>query len=607
MKNQLIFLYVLLLTGLTFAQDIRLQASVSANTVGVNDPFTYSLEISGSAASLPDAELPEFNDFMVLSGPNSSTSIQIINGSMSSTKTNTFYLQPTKEGAFTLPPAVIRYKGKVYKSNAVSVKVVKSAGQSGAGAAAKKPAQSKTDSEISGQDVYIKTLVSKRKVYLGEQITVTYKLYFRQDVRGFDFKKQPSFPGFWKEDFAIPRRPAMGREVVNGITYNTAVLKKYALFPAQTGKLLLNPIQAILEVVVKTRNRRRSLFDSFFDDPFGRTVQKAISTRPVTVNVLPLPELGKPKDFSGAVGNFNYTLRTDKTETNVNEAVSLRLKIAGAGNIKMAELPKLSIPPDIEQYEPKISFKTTKDKGVIRGEKSAEIILVPRVAGTFTIKPAAFSYFDPKDKKYKFSKTKPIVLKVKKGSGQPAVSAVQNSGLSQKEVALLGKDIHYIKESAELEPIAYKPYLSFYFWGSVLGMLVLFMGLIVYDDKQARILGDERLVRSKRAGRLASKQLAVARRHLNGEEKGEFYKAVSLALRGFVQDKLNIELTEFNAPNVRRKLSARGIPAEDVEKYVAVLEESDFKQFAGTASSSEERKELFERSKTILTRLEKWI
>ena len=291
----------------------------------------------------------------------------------------------------------------------------------------------------------------------------------------------------------------------------------------------------------------------------------------------------------------------------MNEAVSLKLKISGAGNIKMAKLPKLSIPPDIEQYEPKISFKTSKDNGIIRGEKSAEIILVPRIAGTFTIKPAAFSYFDPRDKKYKFSKTKPIVLKVKKGSGQPAVSAIQNSGLSQKEVALLGKDIHYIKESGELEPVSYKPYLSFYFWGSVLGMLVLFMAFIVYDDKQARILGDERLVRRKRAGRLASKQLALARRHLNDEEKGEFYKAVSLALRGFVQDKLNIELTEFSAANVSRKLSDRGIPAEEIENYIAVLEESDFKQFAGTGSSAEERKELYERAKTILTRLEKWI
>ncbi len=593
------------MVGLAFAQDIKIQASISAATVGVNDQFTYSLEISGSAASLPEPELPEFNDFMVLSGPNSSTSIQIVNGSMSSTKSNTFYLQPTKEGTFTIPPAVVRYKGKVYKSNSVSIKVTKSAVRS---TAANKPsAQSKSDSEISGQDLYIKTLVSKRKAYVGEQITVSYKLYFRAEVRGYDFKKQPSFPGFWKEDFEMARRPQTSREVVNGIAYNTAILKKYALFPAQIGKQSLDPIQAILEVVVKNRSRRRSLFDSFFDDPFGRTVQKVISTRPVTINVLPLPDRGKPKNFSGAVGDFTYSLRADKVKTRVNDAVSLKLKIKGAGNIKMAQLPKLSIPSDIEQYEPKISFKTSKNNGVIRGEKSAEIILVPRVAGAFTIKPVPFSYFDPTEKKYKTSRAQTLSLKVEKGNGQAAVSAAQNSGLSQKEVALLGKDIHYIKESGELEPLSYRPYRSAYFWGSISGLLILFMAFIIYDDRQARILGDARLVRSKRAGRFASKQLALAKRHLNDEEKGEFYKAVSLALRGFVQDKLNIELTEFSAANVRRKLSERGIPSEDIEAYSSVLEESDFKQFAGTGSSLEERRELFERAKTVLTRLEKWI
>ena len=605
MKKLFTILFIFLQTALLSGQDIKIQASVSAATIGLNEQFTYSLEISGNAASLPDAELPEFNDFIVLSGPNSSTSIQIINGSMSSTNTNTFYLQATKEGTFTLPPAVVRYKGKVYKSNSISIKVVKSSSGSAAGKAASRPTQSSaSDSEISGQDVYVKTIVSKRKPFLGEQITVAYKLYFRADVRGYDFKKQPSFPGFWKEDFKMPRQPVMRREVVNGIAYNTAILKKYALFPAQVGRLTLEPVQFLLNVVVKTRSRRRSLFDSFFDDPFGRTVQKVIPTKRVGITVEPLPQAGKPKNFSGAVGRFKYTLDVDKTNTNANEAVSLKLKIKGAGNIKMAELPGVSIPPDIEQYEPKVSFKITKENGIVRGEKNAEIILVPRIAGTFAIKPRPFSYFDPIAKKYKTSGTQSIVLHVKKGA---VVSTSQKSGLSQKEVDLLGKDIHYIKESGELEPVSYKPYRSLYFWGSVLGMLLLFVAFILYDDQQARILGDERLVRSKRAGRLASKQLSLARRHLGDAEKGAFYKAVSLALRGFVQDKLNIELTEFSAANVSRKLSARGIPAEDIERYSALLEESDFKQFAGAESSAEERKELYERAKGVLTRLEKWI
>jgi len=597
--------FILFLVTTVFAQDVRIRATVSGNTVSLNEQFSYSLELSGNFSGLPDPEFPDFKDFYVLSGPNTSTNMQWVNGKMSSSKTNTFYLQPKTEGSITIPAARLKYKGKIYSSNTITLKVVRS--KTKAKVSGQTRTQSIKDSEISGQNLFIKTLVSKKKGYLGEQFIVTYKLYFKAQVRGYNFEQMPSYAGFWNEKFEMPRQPVIESEVVNGINYNSAVLHKVALFPTQTGKLTIEPMQVSLEAVVQSRRRSRSLFDSFFDDPFGRTVRQVVTTKPVKITVLSLPEQGKPKDFNGAVGDFKFSIRADKSNAEVNEAISLKLKLRGAGNIKLAELPKIFIPEDIEQYEPKISSDVSKDGNRVSGSKTAEIILIPRIPGIYKIKPVHFSYFNPRSKKYETIVTKPISLQISEGKGGTVISGVQSSGLSRKEVSLLGKDIHYIKAFTEFKAISFKPYFSAYFWSVIFIGLIVFMAFVIYDDRQARISGDARLARNRRAGRLASKQLSNARHRLQDQQKSEFYKSVSLALQGFVRDKLNIELTEFSAVNINNVLTERGIPQDEISEYQDVLQESDFKQFAGTASTTEECKALYNRAKNILTRLEKWI
>ena len=265
------------------------------------------------------------------------------------------------------------------------------------------------------------------------------------------------------------------------------------------------------------------------------------------------------------------------------------------------------IPPDIEKYDPKISFKTSKKKNTIGGTKSAEIILVPRLAGTYTIKPVKFSYFDPAKKKYQTLSTRPITLQVSQGKNGPVVSGTQNSGLSQQEVELLGKDIRYIKEYSDFQPIGYKPYLTVSFWLAILALILIFGGFVLWDDHRLKLLSDADLARKTRAGKVASKQLSAARSHLADENSAIFYKTLSAALQGFVRDKLNIELSEFSAPNVRKVLRKREIPEEDIREYLEVLEESDFNQFSGLQSARSDRDRLFERAKSVLTRLEKWI
>jgi hypothetical protein len=599
---------ILLLIGFGLsagAQEIQIKSYVNKNQVALDEQFEYTIEVSGRSTSLPKPVFPDLNAFRVLSGPNTSTSIQFVNGAMSSSVTYNFYLSPKNEGNFIIPKAALSYRGTEYAGNDVPVSVTKASAsqQQRQGNARQRTA---TDPEIAGENLFLKTEISRRAPYIGEQVIIEYRIYFRINIRGYNIDKLPANQGFWSEDFKLPAQPAIESEVVNGVNYSVATIRKTALFPTQSGELTIDPMQVTLEAVVKD-NRRRDIFDSFFDDPFGRTVQKTISSKPVKLNVRSFPEAGRPAGFKGNVGNFKFDVSIDKTEARANEALALKLKVSGTGNIKLAELPVVQLPPDIEQYQPKINTQIENSGNNISGAKTAEYIIIPRHEGQYQVKPLTFAYFDPAAGAFRSITSPAINLNILKGDGSALSAGQAGMGLNRQEVALLGQDIRFIREDTRFTKISYKPYLSFTFWAGISGALLLFIGFFFYNEHQARLSGNERLARSLKAGKIAARQLAEARAQLNAAGHQVFYKAVSQALQGFVQHKLNIELTEFGSANVRDVLKRRGIDAQDIDEYLAVLQESDFKQYAGTSSAGEERRQLYDRAAAALTKLEKWI
>ena len=603
-----ILAFMLFAVGNVFSGNVTIKASVSSNPVALNANFQYSIEISGNSTSLPSVKFPDLSNFYILSGPNTSTNMQWMNGKMSSSKTYSFILQPKKLGEITINGATAKTDGKTVSSNVIRLKVVK--GNAAPSANKGKTAKNVSDPSVSGSRVFMKTSVSRRKAYVGEEIDVEYKLYFNVSIRSYNLESVPANAGFWNEDFEMPRQPVIHSEVVNGVNYNVAVIRKTALFPTRAGKLKIEPITVTLETVVRAkRSRRNSFFDNFFDDPFNtRTVKKTISSKAVTIDVKAPPKENRPADFSGAVGHYKFSVSVDKNSVNVNEAVSLKIKLSGSGNIKLIELPKPNIPPDMEQYEPKINSAIKRKGSKISGSKTAEYILIPRLGGDYTIKPLSFSYFDPKDKKYVTLRSEPLTVKVSgKGSAISNPLSMGNA-LNRSEVTLLGSDIRFIKnEKSSFRRIGLKPYLSSVFWGNIFSALLLFLLVFIYYEKKSKMESNVKLAKSKKAGKIAAKTLAKAKKILTSGNDSEYYKAISAALRGFVQDKLFIDLTDFTMPKVNKALKEKGIPVDQVDEYISVLEESDFKQYANVGSTVEEKRELFEKAKSILTKLEKWI
>jgi hypothetical protein len=408
------------------------------------------------------------------------------------------------------------------------------------------------------------------------------------------------------EEFKLPSQPKVRNEIINGVTYRVATLRKVALFPTRSGEISIEPMTISLDAVVKQKRRSRSIFDDFFDDPFGRTVKTTVSSQSLTITVKSLPKAGRPAEFDGVVGRYNIALKADKRELKANEAVSLKLSLQGDGNIKLLKAPKINLPSDMEIYDPKEKTNITRNNNLISGSKVIEYIIVPRFKGEYKIEPVSFSFFDPVKSRYLTLKTDPIVLSILEGD-TPTSGLLAGSSLSKQEVELLGQDIRYIKESAEFYPIGRLLYKE---WLYLISYFIPILSLILawrYSVYRNQIRGNLGLARRRKAGRIVSKHLTTARQTLKSNNREEFYRATTRALQGFVSDRLNLQTTDFSIVNVENDLRNAKVGKDEIEEYLACLQESDFRRYSGSGTEAEELKSFYERIRKILTRLEKYI
>ena len=411
----------------------------------MNDKFQVSFTFEGQDInSIKSFVPPDLNkDFLVLSGPNQSTSMQIINGAVSASISYSYYLQPRNLGKYSIGSAKILYKDQEYKSEPIKIEVV---------AGAPKPKQNEqandnvSEKEIA-ENLFIRAIVDKQKVFKGEQLTVTYKLYTRLDIAAqMSVSKLPSYQGFWAEELETSPNISFSTEVINGKQFRVGVIKRAALFPSQTGELALTPFELKVPILVKKKRGTGNIFDDFFDDPFfGRRESYEYTAKSNTVKItsLELPQGNIPSSFQGAVGEFNLNAKVDKAQVKANEPIALKVEINGAGNLQLINIPEVKLPTGFEKYEPKVSEQISRSNK-ISGKKTIDYLLVPRIAGKMEIAPVEFSYFNPNSKSYVTLNSDPFTIEVTKADG-----TIDYSGISKEDIKVLGDDIRYIKTEFE--------------------------------------------------------------------------------------------------------------------------------------------------------------
>lgn len=608
MKTRIIYIVALLMASI---QLLDAQSDVSFKTickkqVSVGEQFQVSYELNGDGK---DFKSPNFTNFEIIGGPFTSTSssVQIINGSVSRTNTQTFsfHLRAIKEGVFTIPSASITVDRKKITSEPCEINVTASATSSGNYS----NNTSNSTNNNNKKEVFLKATPNKKKVYQGEQILLTYNIYYTIPISQLSVSKSPSYSGFWTKDISDNDGSLQqSSTIIDGQPYNVATIKEMVLFPQKAGELTIEPLELSCLAQIRQQRQRTNTYDpfeDFFGDVLGTSytnVRKEIKSQPITIEVLPLPTANKPNSFNGAVGQFTFTSKIDKNELKVNEAFTLTLTVSGKGNIELLELPKPILPPDFEVYDPKISTTVKNNALGIYGSKKAEYIIIPRVSGDFTLDDIEFSYFNPTLKKYETLKSDIHAIQVQKGESSTS-SAIYTPG--QADIKYLGSDIRHINvNDNDLNITGVNFFMSTTYIIIIAGMIVIFVVVLVIYKKVNKFNKNQALVKNKQATKVAKKRLNNAHKYMISNEQNSFYEEFSQALWGYISDKLNIVRSQLSMDSVREIMLSKEVSEDIVNEFVELLNNCEYARFA-PGDANKKMDELYQKGIELITKAEK--
>jgi len=374
-------------TQTLFAQ-VEFKTAVSKNKLGVNQRFRIEFTVNKQGAD--NFKPPSFANFKVVGGPSSSVNQSWINGKASYSQAYIYIVEPKKIGEFTIEPAKIEYKGEIVMSNRVKITVTKEV---------EIPKDPNNPNYIAQQSIHLVAEVSNLNPYVGEGIYVVYKLFVSENINlnGSRVSESPEYKGFWNQNIDV-QQSNFKEGKYNGEKYRYVILSKAVLIPQRSGKLVIEPIAMDFSVGVPTGR------GDFFGNMITRNINFSTKSAEKQVKVKALPEEGKPIDFSGAVGEFDFKVVANKNVLKANDAAQITMEISGKGNLKLFELPKITTPVELEVYTPEHKEQVVTSLSGLRGSISDAYTVVPQYKGKYKIPEVSFSYFNPKRKKIQYYK-----------------------------------------------------------------------------------------------------------------------------------------------------------------------------------------------------------
>ena len=616
--KRLVILFLMLSPLWLWAQDDPTLTVSAKKQVMVGERFQVVFSANADGRNFT---APSFEGFTVVGGPFTSTSssIQMVNGSVTRTTTNsyTFALQAYKEGTFRVGSASLNVKGTKITSEPFDIKVVPDDGShaapSGGGASSgqSQAQQNTNDPQVSGKDLFLRVVPSKKSAYVGEQVVLTYKLYTKVPVSSLSVVKAPSYAGFWTKDISDNTGGTLRQssEYINGIEYTSAEIQKVVVAPQRAGKLTLDPM--VIECIAQIRrenNRQRSMdpFEEFFNDPFFNrnitNVKKELTSNSFVLEVKSLPEANKPASFAGAVGNYNFKSDIDMTELKTNEAFTLTYTVSGTGNIELLQMPEPVFPPDFEVYDPKITTSTDVTANGLSGTKKAEYLVIPRRAGSFTVPAVEFSFFNPSNGAYQTLSSKPYEIQVEKGRDDEGGGIYASN---QEDIKYLGNDIrHIMTGDPRLRPQRSAFFGSSAYYVALLALLLAFILLLILLKNREKMEKDTAATRNRKADKVARGRLKRAAQFLKEKDQEKFYVEMSQALWGYIADKLDIERSKLSMDTVSETMKEKSVPDELTQQFVDTLNSCEFARFA-PGSAEEKMDDLYQRGIEVISKAEK--
>ena len=585
----LVFLFI---TSFAIAQTPSFIAQVSKNRVAVGEVFQVAFTLNGSGNNLV---YPNFNEFNIYSGPNQSQSMSMVNGNISQSTTISLFIAAKKEGKFTIGIATVMAGGQKLETKPIVIETVKGNTQpsaANAGGQASQPQQNQAKeknqyvSEISNEDLFVRTYLSKTKCFLGEQLTLTQKVYSRVDLRGFQNIKFPPYNGFWAQQENNTQQIDLKQENLNGVMYYVADYNKVYLFPQRTGIISIDAVELDCIVRRQTKRQPRNVFEQFFGAGGYEDVAVKVKSKAVKVDVHDLPSENKPLEFSGAVGNFYYRADLDKGQVKANEAINLKITISGKGNIKLIEPLRLKLPESFESYDPKVS-ESIKTMGGVSGSISYNYLIIPREKGEFVLNNLNFNYFDADKKQYVSVTTPDIKLTVLEGvAGSAQIISPTKKGIKESE-----NDIRYIKTGdLALQEKNEEFFASTTHYLLLLFPTLLFFAALFFARQYIKANSDLNAVKERKAAKLAKKQLAIAEKHMLQNNKDLFFTEVLNALNKYIGDKFALSIVDLSKDKISEMLLSKNVTEETAKHLIDTLNTCEYAKYAPSGVTGDLKK-----------------
>lgn len=582
-----ILLALLFLTPLVQGQDkeaVSFELNVSKEKLGLNERLRVEFAMNQDGDNFTP---PKFDGFKVLMGPMQSISSSWINGVRSYSKTYSYTLAPTARGKFTIGQASIVINGKTYKSLAKQVEVT---------AAVEKPSDEMTVDDVADESLHLVAEVSKVSPYLNEAVSVVYKMYVAPSISISNYRPldNPKYNNFWSQDI-----PVSGLDIRNGTykgkPYRYVTLKRVVLYPQKSGKLDIEPLS--LEVTVDVPTSKRD----FFGGRIYSQTNKTVSAGNRTLNVKPLPLEGKPADFSGAVGEFDFSVTTSKSSLNATESLQAIVEVNGKGNLKLFQLPEPNLPSSLEVYEPEFEEKVSTTIAGSQGKVSNNYTVVPEFKGKYPIPPISFSYFNPRTEQYRTLSSDEIVINVLEGPTSASAGNVP-SGTNRQTVVAKGDQFNFIKITPNLAPIGDNYFVGTNrFWLWFLLPLLLIPIAVIFRKKRETIASDVAGNKIKRANRLARRYLSAAKKGLG--TKDSFYVALEKGLHNYLKAKLKIETSEFSKDKIETLLTQKEVDSDTKDGFIGLLKNCEMARYS--PFSDVQMQQDYDRASEVISYLDK--
>lgn len=569
-------------------QEGSFTASVSQKEVGKNETFKITFKLKGSGKNF---QPPDFNFFDVVQRGKYFNRV-IRNNNFSKEEVREYRLKPTKKGKFEIGAASVKMNGKTVKTDPIPIKVTK-----------KSEKDNRKIVEKIRRKLFLKCEISDKNPYKGEQIIVTYKLYYAINGLGRPKKAQkPQFNDFWQEEIDIPKKQREKRVTVKGKQFVENKLMKVALFAQRSGELTIDPLALTYDIQYRdSRNRNRGFFNQYD----VKTVTVDIDSDPQKIDVKPLPR-NKPSSFSGLVGKFEMNGSLNKKQTMTDDPISLTINVSGRGNLNLLQPFNLDLPPVFESYSPKVKENIGTNNRSVRGRKTMEYLLIPRSPGKYKIDPVEFTYFDPNQGKYITHKTPRYNVRVNQGAADVDSGAVAKRKTSdQKDIEVINEDIRYIKrDPGSLQKGTSNFVFSGPFWGLTIAPFLLMGGMIYYRQRMTNAPYSPVDLRAKRAQKVARKKLKTAKKHLQNDNEEGFYESLSQAMWGYAGDKMQIPMAEMMQDHVREVFEEKGVDENQIREFLGIIDNCEQARFAPSLGNFD-MSSLYQKAEEVILSIER--